>query len=92
MQYKKEDKQVNRQQQLCKDKRNKIHNKQLVYINRDFAKKFSYKCIHQTADSCDIKGKTEHATWFQLEFDRSCVKRTSGLSRIQSALCGSGFS
>ena len=36
---------------------NKIHIKQLVYICRDFAKSFSYRCIHQTADPCDIKGR-----------------------------------
>ena len=59
---------------------NKIHNKQLVYIHRDFAKTFSYKCIHQTADPCDIKGKTEHATVIPLEFSQSCVKTTRGFS------------
>ena len=58
-------KQVNRQQQHCK---------QLVYIYRDFAKKktFSFKCIHQTANQpSDIKGKIQSK---QRQLRKSCVK------------------
>ena len=68
---------------------------------RDFAKTFSYNCIHQTTDPCDIKGKTEQATPIQLEFSQSCVKMTHEIwlefrqscvkfrssERIQSAFC-----
>ena len=45
---------------------------------RDFTQYFSYKCIYQTADPCDIKGKTDHAV-IQLEFSQSCVKTTRGI-------------
>ena len=56
---------------------------QLVYIYRDFAKAetFSCKCIHQTTDQRDIKGKTKQATVVQLEFRQSCVKTTHGFSQ-----------
>ena len=60
------DKQVNRQQQHCK---------QLVYIYRDLAnaKTSSFKGIHYTVLVCDVKGMTEKATAIQKEFSQSCV-------------------
>ena len=64
---------------------NNMHNKQLVYIYIDFAKTFSYKCIHQTADPCDIKGKTEQAPVVQLQLSR--VQTTSGSVRILPVVC-----
>ena len=50
-------------------------------------KTFSHNCIHQTADHCDIKGKTEQASAIQLEFSQSCVKTTRDSVRIQSVMC-----
>ena len=54
MQYKITDRQINKQQQLCKDER-----EQLVYFYRDFAKTFSCKCIHETSDPCEYQGEYE---------------------------------
>ena len=69
VQYKIADRQINKRQQ------------KLVYIYRDSPKTFSFKCIHQTTDPFDIKGKTEQATVVQLEFSQSCVKTTRTLRK-----------
>ena len=77
MQYKKGNKQVNRQQQHYKDNVKQINNnKQLLYI---YTGKDILLQVHLSdCFPCDIKGKTEQSTGIQKEFSQSCVKARYG--------------